>query len=158
MNVKALKQIQHQILEVPGRVNMDFWVRQGKPGSKLRQGRPLGLVGDDPIEQELTLPPCGTAGCIAGWYAELNLPKSEKARQRARDKFVQEQEGWGFEYEAYARLGLGLTDFQARRLFYPLEWPADLKLELDKHKYGSRAYARVVSKRISRFIKTDGAE
>lgn len=58
LNVKLLRKIQKHILEEPRRFFMAWFTALGKPGTKFASKW---------SDLAATVPPCGTAHCIAGW-------------------------------------------------------------------------------------------
>lgn len=48
------------------------------------------------------------------------------------------------------------TNLGVNCLFFVSDWPQDLKRDICHTKQGTRAYARIVAKRITRFIESDG--
>lgn len=78
------------------------------------------------------LPECGTVACFAGWTVALNN-KWDYDRLMTNRGFISE----------IARSALGLTYSQSLTLFS--SWPAIWLDKLDKHKAGTKGYAKVVA-------------
>jgi len=142
--IRLLRKVQKHILEEPRRMNMETWLRTRIQGKRYFAFRGFGV---NRAENPAT-PPCGTAGCIAGWVMMLTPMKPEErsyiinvgnAAHSAQEK-------------------LGLDYYQGSRLFLPSDWPEPYKSKLAKAKIGTKKYAQVVSDRIDYFIQTDGKD
>jgi hypothetical protein len=155
MNVKLLRKIQKHILEEPRRLNMDGW----------------GMVFDmEDAAIDKRVPPCGTAGCIAGTACIITgaIKPSRIIGRTYRNTYTGGRPFWEFPDNTpdKARKALGLKKEQAQRLFYmpdhiwsdiDLHWPKRFGTAYRKAKT-PRGKARVTSRRIDHFIKTKGAE
>lgn len=94
-----------------------------------------------------SIPNCGTACCIGGWAITLGgkFKTPEQARMEASDVH------WS------AKDALGLTIFQAARLFHLSNWPEPFRHEFFDARTLTQK-AKVAIARIDRFIATKGAE
>lgn len=142
MNVALLRKVQRHIFEEPKRVDMEDYC----------YGEPHDEGG----------PECGTVACIAGWSVMLSRsPKVAAARARARDLLARissakdrsqrdEANGelWDMDWGRLGQLVLG----GARTLFFLDNWPKDLQRRIHRCRNGTKAYARVVSDAIDRYI------
>ena len=131
LNVKLLRQIQQHIREEPRRLNMDTW------GYRNRGG----VVSP-------ASPPCGTAGCIAGWADILTNPEAED---------VSEFRG----AEALFR-GEWVRPFNSSpsyegRLFYVGHWPPQFARRY-RRAVRPATRARITCERIDHYIQTRGQE
>lgn len=133
INYRLLRRVQEHIIEEPRRLDMNLIAFRANKDN----------YGDD-------APPCGTAGCIAGWACLLSGTTFEKASTG----------GW-----KRATKLLGLTSSQAATLFAPPahydngidSWPKKFSMKYIKAKT-KRGKANVTVARIEHFIKTKGKE
>lgn len=135
--IRKLRSVQRHILAEPLRVYMEEWKTSSQP-----------ITGKTPK--------CGTVACIAGW---IDLLYSDPAQAKLNT---------GVPCRAGTILGIGPLRYEtdtfsvintpASRLFLGNHWPSELKRSLYKAKPGTKAYATIVSRRIERFIETDGEE
>ncbi len=130
MNVELLTKVRDAILEEPRRIDMQTWAK---------------AVDDVP---------CGTVGCIYGWGQALltNL----------RGKRLEEVVGSSIRYEGLYNLPIdnpfGLTEEQAKCLYFTDTWPAEFSNRLEFEVDQTPEYARIVADRIDHFIATEGRE
>lgn len=133
MNTRLLRKIKRLILAEPRRMSSWFYPNQTRSG-----------------------PPCGTVGCIAGWAILL---KGKTMGERLRCVIDKD-----FDIQRKAQIHLGLAAAQARRLFHAnyhygkgayTNWPRDWAYHI-AHKPADKA--KVVAKRINRFIRAKGRE
>lgn len=141
-----LTEIATTIKDEPLRVNMNEW--------RITDSRELAELVRKEFEQihgtaHAGIPVCKTVACIAGWAVSLTGTKTNDmgfARHAARLL--------GFDPTQDDELPWLLHDDEAvQSLFYPEEWPDDLKARLNKHRPGTQAYANVVVARIKAFQK-----
>lgn len=144
--IKWLRRVQKHVLDEPKRVDMSDWLN-------IREKDMMGPQYDN------YFPECGTVGCIGGWVAALASPRPQSiadagkyAAKKLGIKFTQQGEWDGNGVFIPAEQGA------ANRLFFVEEWPQRFIDQLLHHRRQTLGYARVVSKRIDHFIKTDGAE
>jgi hypothetical protein len=100
-------------------------------------------------------PPCGTAGCIAGWVNVLTRSKKKAHWKQVATKIE------GLEWttlSSRAQQELDIDSWQAERLFYQCNWPNHMGGDYDNAGTGTTEAAKITAKRIDRFIKTKGAE
>lgn len=158
MNIKLLKRIAKTITQRPEQFDMEYWFRFDKD-----------------------IPNCHTAACIAGWAVTLGTTKAKAKLMpfKAARLFVPvfgTKHINGFAVSRYdqssasegtiiekAMFLLGINEAQANRLFYRDRWPQEYKdafgEAVDGLAYLNMATAaKVASKRIAHFIKTDGEE
>lgn len=138
MNIELLEKVRKHILEEPKRVNMKEWLINSH-------------INDFEIKRLKKInkaPKCNTVGCIAGWAQQLCSKKKLHSFDRCKAKNL-----------------LELDINEADRLFLLKKmtmnnnhWPFHFEDELKKHTPGTRAYARIVAKRIKHFINTEGRE
>ena len=131
MNIELLNKVKAHILEEPRRLEMVDWI-----------------VDAEEIPVEDNRPPCGTAGCIAGWAAMLDGGFNRSIHFPRR----------------YATDALGIDPYgQAERLFYLSQWPAQFKFDKDRpdvsfYKLDKETQARLTAARIDYFIATNGTD
>jgi hypothetical protein len=87
-------------------------------------------------------PQCGTVACIAGWAVTLSTKEKLDYRR----------------IEGRARQLLGITQTQAKNLFFDSNWPQQFAERLGLTEPQTKAHARITAKRIDHFLKTKGAE
>lgn len=152
MNVRLLRRIQKAILEEPKRVAMNVWavggdaIQFGEYKSEFGSGVDLCKRSD--------VPACGTIGCICGWGFALTTKLRGNALADMMDKLWR---SGGVTPAGSAKL-FGLTEEQAKCLFFRDCWPDEFSNKLDRLYFGTKRYARVVCDRIDHFIATKGAE
>lgn len=138
--LQLLQTVRALVLAEPKRLDMEHWVRQDD-----KQGLVSASACYDAV------PECGTVGCIAGWctivagydptYAGFDAAKllgGTKAEINAFDKWE-------------CLPGTKVKD-RFSNLFYPKNWPADLRERLAHTQQGTPEYATIVAERIDRFI------
>lgn len=135
MNIERLREVRAIVLAEPARFDMNDYVQSE---------------------------PCGTACCIGGWGASIAgfIPKRVKGKKAIRGLVDTALES-GRDCNAHhlaAMASLGISDFhQAERLFLVSDWPAVFRTAY-RNAETRRARARIAAKRITHFIRTDGAE
>jgi hypothetical protein len=107
LNEKLLRRVQRQILAYPRMFHMWAWL--------VKLGR------------KTKTQPCGTVGCIAGWTVELASRKAYLEAAKASGLHtsminVKKRTKWVEDIAAHL---LGLTRYEAKKLFFPESWPAE---------------------------------
>lgn len=117
LNIPMLRRIQAHILEEPRRLNMSTWGKCGlEPGDEIDRNYEQGIAGGDfHCLTPQSCPPCGTAGCLAGWTVMLE----------ALDRGVRPYFGQCSMADVEAVRILGLDAKEAPKLFYPDNWDSD---------------------------------
>lgn len=100
-NVRLLRRIQKHILEEPRRFFMLGFIAKGEPGGKFKAHPNVPWFR--PADLADSVPPCGTAACIAGW---TNLFTGHRP------------DAWH-----PARKEIGISNAQAKTLFNSGFWP-----------------------------------
>lgn len=139
MNTKLLLKVKQHILDEPRRLWMGQWQVRAVPGKRIEGFWDTEFSFRTVTLDEKTAPPCGTAGCIAGWTDMLSF------RTRPR----------GVSAESRAIKKLAITELQAAQLFYVDSWPRKFREEYSAAKTAKRR-ARIVGQVIDDFIATDG--
>ena len=147
MNVDLLREVKRAILEEPKRLCMSIWLTH----ASLLRNYP-SASGHVAVAKH-TPPACGTVGCIAGWTTVIAQQK-EHPDQLARNLVHSTLRK--ATVEDYAITALDLSHQSAVKLFFTTDWPLEFQEALAETRPGTRAYARVVARRIEHFIKTDG--
>lgn len=151
MNVKLLRRIQKHISAEPRRFNMHFWGKHYSQYVNLHYSN---------------VPPCRTAGCIAGTACILTGDIQPKKLKGIKALLNGDYGYIDFPLSTpfRARRALGLTKEQADRLFLLStmsrsgnSWPDNFELRFNAATT-SRQRAKVAVARIDHFIKTKGAE
>ena len=124
MNVRLLRKIAKVIQEKPREFSIVTWHRNKSVGFDK------AILYEVPEEKRVS---CRTTHCIAGWAQVLS--PDHNCHEAAPDD---------------AQRLLGITDYEASRLFYGYNWPKGFG--------GLRANAKQAAARIEHFIKTKGAE
>lgn len=132
MNTRLLRKIAKVIQEKPRQFNMGRWHRD--TGAYNGLGLSVEALCQLPKERQVS---CTTTHCIAGWAQVLDPDRS-----------------CGSPAEKDARRLLGISDVQARHLFYADKWPKQFQGTKDAY----RMYPAKAAARIEHFIKTGGAE
>lgn len=140
MNRELLLKVKAVILEEPSRLDMYRWLEHHPPGRKLWDTAYSGTV-----DAQLTVPSCGTVGCIAGWVIVLA---------------GKENESLGVSLSGVAAEALGLSQLQADSLFYHNAWSVwshdhsnRLKDLYDNSPPGSVLRAQIVAEVIDLFLE-----
>lgn len=144
INQQKLEQVCVMIDRYPENLDMDTWTDGGT------------LVAD-----KHTAPSCGTTGCVAGWVMALEHGAA------CKEDFYNDDSRLLFSFAEAAAEVLGLTLYQARKLFYlsyeeeddddGLRWPISFSKDyLNAKTPRERADATIA--RIKHFIATNGQE
>lgn len=165
MNIKLLEKVKAHILEEPRRVNMAYWLALKDTTGVTNAALPTVAWATVMHAAKNRAPACGTVGCIAGWTIIVARKKrAVKALTKAGTRYPIAQ---------LAADVLGLTQLsryeeeslwsqtqpsQRMRLFLPDRWPEPFRAKLKTHRPGTKAYAKVIAKRIDFFIKTNGTD
>ena len=138
LNVRLLRRIQKHILEEPRRFQMGAAV--------IRAGNPKQWKLIAPTfahDASKTMPPCGTAACIAGWADILSGGSGN---------------GWTVRERAATKLGVPAGfSWLGHPLFDDNSWPQPFRTRYRAAKT-PQARAKIAAQRIDHFIKTKGAE
>ena len=136
MNIELLEEVKQHILEEPNRLTMAREIVT----EAFRFNDALNGAEFDTGEIQLA-PPCGTAGCIAGWAVILGHPelKPEEAKYR-----------YDIHKEAQKLLGVDYDTLD--KLYYTPYWPEPYKSDLQTTDLQKRA--EVTAARIDHFIAT----
>src|SRR5271170_7179975 len=94
MNTELLLKVKQHILEEPSRLIMGDWLMAYPPGLNIRD-----------FAARITVPSCGTVGCIAGWVCELGGVEQARSYTSLR-----------------AAQLLDISSEDARRLFHRERW------------------------------------
>jgi hypothetical protein len=148
MNVRLLRKIARSVLKYYKQVGMENWFSGASSAGR-----------------------CGTSACIAGWAITLHNPKF---KERPLDAAVSlDPEFKGVFYmttnamntaQLDGQRALGLTDEQADKLFFSVNWPMRFRERVrfvdfrEPYRPGTKRYARAVHDRIQYFIATKGEE
>ena len=139
LNVKLLRKIKAHILEEPRRFFMEWYVATGRPGARRFTSRHA-----DAADLPKTVPPCGTAACIAGWAILL----SEKKKADELDY------NYSGDTVDIASDLIGLPfGYYPRQLFNNHGWPEPFSSQY-KNAKTPRARAKIAAERIEHLIKT----
>lgn len=137
MNVELLERVKQHILEEPNRLSMAFTTRFVENKDEMIDK----LDGYDSCSENVFLnPPCGTAGCIAGWAYMLSGFKPT-SREYIKDRVAEL---------------LDITNDEMSRLYYTTEWPRKYYNAFKTYDLTKRA--QVCAERIDFFIRTDGTD
>jgi hypothetical protein len=136
---KLLEEIKRIILGEPLRIRMEVGQVTQKPNGNLWGKR------DSYHSREMTMPACGTVGCIAGWAVALVDGKPD---------FEKEVYSWGAVYNRAVRLLAPETDsyIDFSSLFRVDCWPIGEAM-LYYSAYTAEERARLVANRIDSFIR-----
>lgn len=132
---ELLNDVKQAILEEPKRANMGCFVYTKDEQTSLAQAKEM--------------PSCGTVGCFAGWISLLAGYSPDSRRvQRQADNLAQDILGHDLQYSFF-----GNDRYGYRQSFDYFNSGEGDGLDRDTPKRGTRAYARLVIKRINRFIR-----
>ena len=138
LNVRLLRRIQRHILEEPRRFQMDAEIIQAKT-----QHQWLNCITFFSRDASKTMPPCGTAACIAGWaniLSDIQL-RGREGRNSAADL-----------------LGIEAGNSWCHHpLFFARNWPEPYATRY-KNAKTPKLRAKIAAARIEHLIKTKGAE
>lgn len=113
MNTELWHKVKQHILEEPNRLSMHMEVMTNKVHGEIYDvldGYNFSIDDSIPLK-----PPCGTAGCIAGWTVILGHPGEDIDNVRRME--IREEA---------ARL-LGIADDDMRNIYYTTKWDDDLR-------------------------------
>ena len=133
MNYELLEKVKQHILDEPNRLIMSLEIHTGKKMSDSLDGYA------DTSTMVCVEPPCGTAGCIAGWTVILGHPECKPNDVFAKYCILQ---------EARALLRLGISEMDS--LYYTTRWPEDLRKRFKTTDLKIRA--EVAAEVIDRFV------
>lgn len=164
--VNMLNKISAHILEEPKRLDMNSF---GEVYGDTLAAKSKSLVREHAIPHEL--PACRTQGCIAGWGIFLTRPSIWKSlfHKVDHDQSMPIEDAEPFEENTVHEVAMeliGLTDEQAKQLFYfkgwvwngpEVGWPAKFAEAYNVAK-SAKQRAKVTVARIKHFIDTDGRE
>lgn len=136
---KVFKEAMKAMREHPDQVNMDSWYSSYLPVLGFEE--PGG---------------CGTAGCIAGWFAFIAMKKKKRVTTLAEArKLVDDNQSetiWSEQAEAIAREAAGLTSKQAYRLFLDYNWTWQGQKEIYRART-PKEYTEAVIGEMERFLE-----
>ena len=139
MNTELLLKVKQHILEEPRRLDMYRWLEHHKPGELLWDS-----AYDGPEDDQVSVPDCGTVGCIAGWIVSLGGAE-HLTETRLLSNLASEL--------------LGLSRDIVDQLFYTNNWflwatnGNSLKSQYDNSAPGSRQRAEVVARVIDLWLE-----
>lgn len=99
-------------------------------------------------------PACGTVGCIAGWGIILDSRKPKSKFKTLIPSIRRSVAFCGNAIDRRAADVFGIPLHQATALFYSSNWPIEFRRKMENLNTGTKAYARVVCRRIDHFIAT----